>query len=108
MLRAMKKPTTKSAKKRAPKPKPKAGSAKVATSPVASRGFEHGNHASGAKHVRPGRALTPELDLAFALGHGGDGIEPMRLLPDLDPSKKPRWSDVSSFPHNVVVEYVRE
>jgi hypothetical protein len=72
-----------------------------------SRGLEHGERASGARHVRPGRARTPELDLAFALGHGGGGIAPMRLLPDLDPSKKPRWGDTSSFPRNVVLEYVR-
>ena len=102
-------PTKKSVENQATKPTTVARmrSATKVEDSVTSRGFEHGDRASGAKFVRPGRARTPELDLAFALGHAGGGIAPMRLLPDLDPSKKPRWSDVSSFPRNVVVEYVR-
>jgi hypothetical protein len=80
---------------------------KTEVEPV-SRGYEHGERASGAARLRPGRARTPELDLAFALGHGGGGIEPMRLLPDLDPAKEPRWSDTSSLPRNVVVEHLRK
>jgi hypothetical protein len=115
-------PAKKSTKKPAPKlakqtlkpakpPKPAkptpAKTTEETGSGLTSRGLEHGHRAFGARFVRPGRARTPELDLAFALGHGGGGIAAMQLLPDLDPSKKPRWSDTSSFPRNVIVEHIR-
>lgn len=69
--------------------------------------MEHGANASGAKYIRAGFARTPELDLAFALGHGGGGIGPMRILPDLDPSKKVKW-DSAALPRNVVIARLRE
>lgn len=103
MPKTSKKPTTTSAKKPA---KPATKPAKAASSPP--RGYEHGERASGARFRIPGRALTPELDLAFALGHGGGGIAPMNLMPDLELGKKPTWSwiDASRFPRNVILEYV--
>lgn len=86
----------------------KPAKAKPPIDAASPRGYEHGARASGAQHVRPGRALTPALDLAFALGHGGPAVTPMRLLPDLALAKKPRWKDLPfAFPRNAVLEYVR-
>lgn len=45
-----------------------------------SRALEHGAKAFGAKFLKPGFALTPELDLAFALGRGA--FDPIELLPN--------------------------
>lgn len=102
---ATKKPTTSKPKKSAVAKSSSTSSASAVG--LESRALEHGERSSGAKCLRRGFAHTPELDLAFALGHGGGGIAPMRLLPDLDPSKKPRWSDVSALPRNVVIAYLR-
>ncbi len=60
---------------------------KAATLP--SRAREHGERAFGASSKKPGFALSPELDLDFALG-GGSGFAPAGLLPDLAPGKKPK------------------
>jgi hypothetical protein len=79
---------------------------KAPAAPV-SRALEHGERASGAKYLRRGFARSPELDLAFALGHGGGGIGPMRLLADLDPAKKPKW-DAAALPRNVVIAHLRD
>lgn len=87
---------------------PKRLAKKPKTPALESRALEHGERASGARYLRRGFARTPELDLAFALGHGGGGIAPLRLLPDLDPSKKPNWSNVSALPRNIVISYLRD
>lgn len=55
-----------------------------------SRAMEHGAKAFGAKFVKKGVALTPELDLAFALGQRSP-MAPVRLLPDLAPGKAPKF-----------------
>ena len=94
-------PTTKPTKATAPKPSATRASGFV------SRAMEHGERASGAQYVKHGFARTAELDLAFALGHGGGGIAPIRLLPDLDPSKKPKWSS-SALPRNVLLAHLRD
>lgn len=51
-----------------------------------SRALEHGAKAAGARFLKKGISFTPELDLAFALGHGS-GFAPIALLPDLKPGK---------------------
>ena len=79
---ATKKPATKKPATKKPAAKPRAS----AVAELPSRSLEHGEHASGAKYLRRGFARDPKLDLAFALGYGGGGIGPIRLLPDLDPS----------------------
>lgn len=53
---------------------------------LSSRALQHGAKAAGAKFLKPGIALTPELDLAFALGHGC-GFAPVTLLPELKAGK---------------------
>jgi hypothetical protein len=62
-------------------PRTKKNSPSVA---LASRAREHGTNAFGARYLAPGFALTPELDLEFALG-GFCGFAPLTLLPDLVP-----------------------
>lgn len=61
---------------------------KRTTESLPSRALEHGSNAFGAKYLRPGFARTPELDLAFALGHGSPAFSPITLLPDLDVAKE--------------------
>ncbi len=81
--------------------------AKKKTSPLAplpSRALEHGFKAAGARYLKPGFALTPELDLAFALGYGC-GFGPLTLLPDLAPGKKPARD--RSLNRNVAIAELR-
>jgi hypothetical protein len=92
--------------KKPTKPTTKKKPAAITAAPVPSRALEHGERASGAKYLRRGFARTPELDLAFALGHGGGGIAPLRLLPDLDPAKQVKWAD--ALPRNVVIAHLRD
>jgi hypothetical protein len=81
------------------------GTAKKQPAELASRALEHGEKAFGAKYLKPGFALTPELDLAFALGHGSS-VGPVRLLPDLAPGKKAKAS-YSEVPRNVALAELR-
>jgi hypothetical protein len=67
-----------------PKAKPKPQPAQT----LPSRALEHGARAFGARFVKPGFAHTPQLDLAFALGHGNAAMAPIELLPDLPLGKK--------------------
>jgi hypothetical protein len=80
----------------------------AATAPLASRALEHGARAFGARYLRSGWALTPELDLAFALGHGAAQFAPTVLLPDIDPSKlaKLKWQDAVVH-RNVAIHVLR-
>ena len=71
-----------------------------------SRALEHGAGAFGAKYVVAGAALTPELDLAFALGHGS-GMGPVKLLSDLAPGKKQPQS-FSEVHRNVAIAQLRK
>ena len=71
----------------------------------------HGEHAYGARFRRPGFALTPELDLAFALGHGSPStltIAPRSLRADLEPAKlaKAKIQDARDH-HNVAIHLLR-
>src|SRR4051812_24012231 len=61
--------------------------AKTSAEAPVNRAYEHGANAFGARYLKPGFALTPELDLAFALGHGS-GMAPITQLPDLPKGKK--------------------
>lgn len=81
----------------------------AAPPPLASRALEHGARAYGARFLRSGWALTPELDLAFALGHGAANFGPTTLLPDVDPSKlaKAKWVDAVAH-RNVAIHVLRE
>lgn len=80
---------------------------KLAEAPQPSRGYEHGKNAFGAKYLRSGAALTPELDLQFALGHGST-IGPITLLPDLAPGKKLKYGDESEIHRNVALAELRK
>jgi hypothetical protein len=79
---------------------------KVAPQMERSRAYEHGNNAFGAKYLKPGAALTPELDLKFALGHGS-GVAPITLLPDLKPGKKAKHHD-RELARNVALAELRK
>ena len=68
----------------------------------ASRALEHGANAAGARFIKPGVSFTPELDLAFALGHGS-GFAPVTLLPDLNPGKKSK----TRLERNVAISELR-
>lgn len=70
-----------------------------------SRALEHGAKAWGAKFLKPGFALTPELDLAFALGHGS-AMGPVRLLADLAPAAK-QPSSYTEIHRNVAIAKLR-
>lgn len=70
------------------------------------RALEHGAAAYGAKYLRPGATLTPELDLAFALGQGS-GMGPVKLLADLAPGKK-QPSSYSEVHRNVAIAALRK
>ncbi|MBL8924570.1 MAG: hypothetical protein JNJ54_37315 [Myxococcaceae bacterium] len=70
-----------------------------------SRALEHGANAFGARYLKPGVALTPELDLAFALGHGS-AMGPVRLLADLAPEKKAPSSS-TGIHRNVAIAALR-
>ncbi|MDP3234861.1 MAG: hypothetical protein Q8N26_18910 [Myxococcales bacterium] len=70
-----------------------------------SRALEHGEKAFGAKYLRPGFALTPELDLAFALGHGSP-MGPVRLLADLPLGAK-RPTSHTQIHRNVAIAELR-
>lgn len=61
---------------------------KASVTAFPSRALENGMNASGARHLKPGFAFTPECDLEFALG-GGSGFAPISVLPDLAPGKTP-------------------
>ncbi|MBL8916359.1 MAG: hypothetical protein JNM17_37005 [Archangium sp.] len=74
--------------------------------PFPNRGYENGKDAWGAKFVRPGFALTPQLDLEYALGRGS-GFAPTTLLPDIAPGKKIKWA-FNALPRNVVIAEVRQ
>ncbi|MFO0596641.1 MAG: hypothetical protein U0228_15095 [Myxococcaceae bacterium] len=82
--------------------------AKTAPVPVLvpNRALEHGEQAYGARFKRPGFALTPELDLAFALGHGS-AMGPATLLPDL-PVGKVFKGDHHAVPRNVAIAVLRK
>jgi hypothetical protein len=71
-----------------------------------NRALEHGAKAFGARFVRKGFALTPELDLAFALGHGSS-VGPVKLLPDVVPGKKVTYSG-SEVQRNVALAELRK
>lgn len=71
-----------------------------------SRALEHGAKAFGARFVRKGFALTPELDLAFALGNGSS-VGPVKLLPDVAPGKKVAYS-LSAVQRNVALAELRK
>lgn len=70
-----------------------------------SRALEHGANAFGARYLKPGFALTPELDLAFALGHGS-AMGPVRLLSDLAPGAKQPTS-FTEIHRNVAIAWLR-
>lgn len=80
---------------------------KKSSAPVAlpSRALEHGANAFGAQYLSPGFALTPELDLAFALGHGS-AVGPVTLLPDVAPGKKVTFG-YQEVPRNVALAELR-
>jgi hypothetical protein len=80
---------------------------KRAEAPEPSRGFEHGKNAFGAKYLRLGAALTPELDLQFALGHGS-AIGPIALLPDLAPGKKLKFGTETEIHRNIALAELRK
>ncbi|MBE2249014.1 MAG: hypothetical protein IAE78_05635 [Myxococcus sp.] len=67
--------------------------------------MEHGDEAFGAKYLKPGFALTPALDLAFALGLGS-AMAPVTLLPDLAPGAK-RRSSSTHLHRNVAIAELR-
>ncbi|MDP1822501.1 MAG: hypothetical protein Q8L48_04645 [Archangium sp.] len=71
-----------------------------------SRALEHGAAAFGARYLRPGATLTPELDLAFALGQGS-GMGPVKLLADLAPGKK-QPSSFFEVHRNVAIAALRK
>lgn len=79
---------------------------KPAAVPFPNRGYENGTEAWGAKFVRAGFALTPQLDLEYALGRGS-AFAPTTLLPDLAPGKKIPVS-FSAIPRNVALAEVRQ
>lgn len=83
----------------------KAAAKKRAEEVLPSRALEHGAKAFGAKYLKPGFALTPELDLAFALGHGS-AMGPVRLLSDLAPGAKPPTS-FTEIHRNVAIAWLR-
>lgn len=78
---------------------------KAAEGKLPSRALEHGAKAWGARFLKPGVALTPELDLALALGHGS-AMGPAVLLPDLAPGKKPPAAH-DRIPRNVAIGALR-
>lgn len=90
------------ATKKATKPTAKKSSPPLA---LPSRALEHGANAFGAQYLSPGFALTPELDLAFALGHGS-AVGPVTLLPDLAPGKKVTFG-YHEVPRNVALAELR-
>lgn len=93
---------------RAPAPREKSKKPapnKRAPEVLASRALEHGEKAFGARYLRPGFALTPELDLAFALGHGS-AMGPVRLLGDLAPGAR-RSHSYTQIPRNVAIAELR-
>jgi hypothetical protein len=71
-----------------------------------SRALEHGAAAFGAKYLRPGACLTPDLDLAFALGQGS-AMGPVKLLADLSPGKK-QPNAFSEIHRNVAIAALRK
>lgn len=71
-----------------------------------SRALEHGAAAFGARYLRSGACLTPELDLAFALGQGS-GMGPVKLLADLAPGKK-QPNSFSEVHRNVAIAALRK
>lgn len=79
---------------------------KTVVPPPVSRAWEHGTNAFGAKYLKPGFALTPELDLQFALGHRS-GMAPITLLPDLAKGKKPKHHD-HEIARNVALAELRK
>lgn len=83
------------------KPKKKSG-----PEVLPSRALEHGERAFGARFKRPGFALKPELDLAFALGHGSVAFGPVRLLSDLALGKKAKAS-YTEVHRNVAIAALR-
>lgn len=76
-----------------------------AAAALPSRALEHGAKAFGAKYLRKGAALTPELDLAFALGYGSS-VGPVTLLPDAAPGKTPILS-TAAVQRNVALAELR-
>ena len=87
----------------------KAREAAPALTPLLSRAFEHGTRAFGARFLRSGWALTPELDVAFALGRGAANFGPTTLLPDVDPSKLAKLQWLGAIAHrNVAIHVLRE
>ncbi|MBL8938789.1 MAG: hypothetical protein JNM69_29785 [Archangium sp.] len=87
--------------KAAAKKTPKKRGAEV----LPSRALEHGANAFGARYLKPGFALTPELDLAFALGHGS-AMGPVRLLSDLAPGAK-QPNSFTEIHRNVAIAWLR-
>lgn len=85
---------------------------KSAPSRLPSAALAHGRQAYGARFERRGFALTPELDLAFALGHGSPGVlavAPLALWPDLDPAKLAKAKVVDARAHrSVAVHLLRD
>lgn len=80
--------------------KKKTGAASAALTSLA---MQHGRDAYGARFVREGAALTPELDLAYALGRGSQ-FEAVTLLEDLEPGKKAK----AGMPRNRAIHVARE
>jgi len=89
-------------------PKPKARSAPADPPSLATM---HGARAYGARFLRPGFARTPELDLAFALGHGGPAtltVAPRALRADLEPAKIAKAKIQDARDHrNVAIHLLR-
>ncbi|MFT3712813.1 MAG: hypothetical protein QM817_34610 [Archangium sp.] len=80
--------------------------AKVEAPAVVNRAYENGERAFGAKYVKKGFALTPQLDLQFALGHRS-AMAPAELTADIAPGKKINWSH-SSVARNVALAELRK
>lgn len=88
-----------------PEKSKKAPAKKGGAEVLPSRALEHGANACGAKYLKPGFALTSELDLAFALGHGS-AMGPVRLLGDLAPGAK-QPNSFTEIHRNVAIAWLR-